>query len=131
MSFDGDGSVAERARRSCWPRARLCASARWKPRRTHRPGGSIARLARDGLSNPEIGIRLFISPHTVQSGLHKVFIKFGIRSRAQLDRVLPATRPPNPALVRRPVGAPPGRRLATRAVHRRCGRPPARPTLPA
>jgi DNA-binding NarL/FixJ family response regulator len=48
----------------------------------------IARLARDGLSNPEIGARLFLSPRTVQSHLHNVFTKLGINSRGQLYRVL-------------------------------------------
>ena len=51
----------------------------------------IAHLARDGLSNPEIGARLFLSPRTVEWHLRKVFTKLGIRSRHELSSALPSS----------------------------------------
>lgn len=56
----------------------------------------VARLARSGLSNPEIGNQLYISARTVQYHLGKVFTKLGITSRNELAHALSVD--PGPAV---------------------------------
>jgi len=87
----GVGAFAERARRE------LQATGETARKRTPAARddeltaqeAQIARLASEGLSNPEIGARLYISAHTVQYHLRKVFAKLGITARSQLYLVLP------------------------------------------
>jgi DNA-binding CsgD family transcriptional regulator len=95
MGMEG---FAERARRELAAAGetianRIAEPARTSPGRASEPltaqEAQVARLARDGLSNPQIAARLFISTRTVQYHLGKVFAKLGINSRGQLHRVLP------------------------------------------
>src|ERR1700750_1973738 len=91
------------AARACGPRAparlsctaRGCGAAGAEPRDELTPQErQIAELARDGLSNPEIGARLFLSPRTVEWHLRNVFTKLGVQSRRELHRVLDAASGP-------------------------------------
>jgi DNA-binding CsgD family transcriptional regulator len=81
----GAEGFAERARRE------LLVTGQKVSKRSTTPVGEltaqeaqIAKLAGEGLTNPEIAAQLFISTHTVEWHLRKVFAKLGIKSRRQL-----------------------------------------------
>jgi DNA-binding CsgD family transcriptional regulator len=90
----GAEAFAERARRELLATGERVRSRRVDTRDelTHQEE-QIARLARDGLTNPEISAQLYISPRTVEWHLRKVFAKLGISSRKALLDALPDHEP--------------------------------------
>ena len=102
----GMAAFAERARRE------LAATGETVRRRTAETvttltaqEAHIARLARDGRTNAEIGAQLFLSVRTVEWHLRKIFIKLGISSRRELRTALDNLGPDRPAAL------PPGVRM--------------------
>jgi DNA-binding CsgD family transcriptional regulator len=99
MTFDALGAAAWSARAI----QELAASGR-RPRR-HEPDGwaklsaqelQVAQFAAQGLTNREIGERLYLSHRTVGSHLYRAFPKLGVRSRAQLHLALDSDAGPGP-----------------------------------
>jgi DNA-binding CsgD family transcriptional regulator len=91
----GMEGFAERARRelsATGEAARKPSDATTGPQLTPQED-QAARLAAEGLTNSEIGARLFLSAKTVQYHLRKVFAKLGISSRSQLPQALQSDPP--------------------------------------
>ncbi|HEV2252221.1 MAG TPA: AAA family ATPase [Streptosporangiaceae bacterium] len=89
MGMDAFAERAGRELRATGETARKRTAATAQDEELTAQEAHIARLAREGLSNPEIGSRLFISARTVQYHLGNIFAKLGIASRSQLSHVLP------------------------------------------
>jgi DNA-binding CsgD family transcriptional regulator len=86
MGAEGFAERATRELRATGERVRKRST--YPPSQLTAREAQIARLASDGLSNPEIAARLFMSPRTVEYHLHKVFTKLAISSRSQLHAAL-------------------------------------------
>jgi DNA-binding CsgD family transcriptional regulator len=98
LSSRGIGAFAERAHRelsaSTWRRTPRWGAALPSPLTSREL--QISQLVQQGLSNPEIGARLFLSPRTVEWHLRNIFGKVGVSSRRQLrDRNLDPYLPPD------------------------------------
>ncbi|MFD8565520.1 AAA family ATPase [Streptomyces sp. NPDC059639] len=93
--FDGmrAQAFAERARRELLATGEHVKARENKPASSLTPQESqVAALAADGMTNAKIGAELFISPHTVEWHLRKVYAKLGINSRRALPGALASTR---------------------------------------
>jgi DNA-binding CsgD family transcriptional regulator len=89
LSQFGAGGFAERARRALRGAGATVRERTVASRTALTPQeAQIARLAGDGLTNSEIGARLFLSPHTVDWHLRKVYSKLGIASRKEIASLL-------------------------------------------
>jgi DNA-binding CsgD family transcriptional regulator len=117
LAVIGMEAFAERARREL---IATCEKVRRRSAETRDPltqQEQIARLARDGRTNPEIGAQLFLSARTVEWHLGKIFAKLGIGSRRELHAALaslgrPGQRPSREGLRGRRSG--PSRRGGAR-----------------
>ncbi|MFK0119572.1 AAA family ATPase [Streptomyces sp. NPDC090994] len=92
--FDGmrAHAFAERARRELLATGEHVRARENKPLSALTPQESqVATLAADGMTNAKIGAELFISPHTVEWHLRKVYTKLGINSRRALPGALANT----------------------------------------
>ncbi len=88
----GAGAFAERARRELHATGETTRRITADTRDTLTPQEiQVARLARDGHTNPEIGAQLYISPRTVEYHLHKVFRKLDVSTRKELRDALADT----------------------------------------
>ena len=92
FSHMGAGAFAERARRELLATGETVRRITADTRDALTPQEvQVARLARDGHTNPEIGAELFISPRTVEYHLHKVFRKLDVGNRKELRDALART----------------------------------------
>jgi DNA-binding CsgD family transcriptional regulator len=92
FSHMGAGAFAERARRELLATGETVRRITADTRDALTPQEvQVARLVREGHTNPEIGAQLFISPRTVEYHLHKVFRKLDVSGRKELRAALTDT----------------------------------------
>lgn len=91
--FDGMRATAfaERARRELLATGEHVRTRATEPASSLTPQeAQIAALAASGMTNPKIGAELFLSPHTIEWHLRKVYTKLDISSRRELPTALAA-----------------------------------------